>query len=250
VHPVIVNRAFARRHFPGASALGRRVGLRGHVLTVVGVVGDVRDEAMTKPAAPTWYLPVLPGGAPDWMPMYPGEMGVAIRAAVPPVTLAPSVRRIVRDLDPNLPVSNVRTMRDIVATSTVRTRFTMLLMLVAALAALFLGAVGVYGVMAHAVRRRTHEMGVRIALGARASEVAGLVLRQAAWVSVVGLTAGTLGALALTRFLRRLLFEVTPTDPLSFVGTALVLLAATLLASWIPARRATHVDPIQALRSE
>jgi predicted permease len=250
VHPVIVNRAFARRYFAGASGLGRRVGLRGDALTVVGVVEDVRHEAVTEPATPTWYLPVLPGAQPDWMPMYPHHMGVAIRTALPPVSLAASVRQIVRDLDSNLPVSNIRTMEDIVATSTVRTTFTMLLMLVAALAALFLGAVGVYGVMAYAVGRRTHEMGVRIALGARASELVALVLRQAAWVSAVGLAVGMLGALALTRLLRGLLFEVTPTDPLSFGGTALVLLAATLLASWIPARRATRVDPMEALRYE
>lgn len=244
--PVMVNRAMAQLYFPGHSALGRL----GRTLTIVGVVEDVRQESLKAPAVPTIYYPVLPGSDVRWTPYSPWLMGVAIRTALPPASLGASVRRLVQDLDPNLPIANVRTMDDIVAASTTRTRFTMLLLLVAATAALFLGAIGVYGVMAYTVSRRTHEMGVRVALGANAAELVTLVLRQAAVVAFTGLLFGTLGALALTRLLRGFLFDVTPTDPWSFAATALLLLAATLLASWLPARRAARIDPMEALRYE
>jgi predicted permease len=249
-HAIVANRAFARRYFPGRDALGQLVQFRGRRGTIVGVVEDVHQESIGSTPGPTLYVPVLPGDRAARVPYIPFHMGIAIRTAVPPLTLAEPVRRIVQELNRKLPVGNIRTMEDIVATSTARTTFATLLLLIAAIGALFLGSVGVYGVMAYAVSRRTHEMGVRIALGARASQVTGMVLRQAAGVAAVGLVAGTLGALALTRVLRGLLFEVTPTDPLSFAATACVLLAATLIASWIPARRATKVDPMVALRME
>jgi putative ABC transport system permease protein len=248
-HEIVVNRAFARRYFPGRDALGQLVRFRRRG-TIVGVVEDVHQESIGSAPGPTLYVPVLPGDRAARVPYIPFHMGIAIRTAVSPLTLAEPVRRIVQELDRNLPVGNIRTMEDIVATSTARTTFATLLLLIAAVGALFLGSVGVYGVMAYTVSRRTHEMGVRIALGARASQVTAMVLRQAAGVAAVGLVAGTLGALALTRVLRGLLFEITPTDPLSFAATACVLLAATLIASWIPARRATQVDPMVALRTE
>jgi predicted permease len=249
-YAIVVNRAFARRYFPGRTALGQLVQFRGRRGTIVGVVEDVHQESIGSAPGPTLYLPVPPGDSAARPPYIPTHMGIAIRTAGPPLTLAAPVRQLVRELDRNLPGGDIRTMEDLVATSTARSRFATLLLLVAAIGALFLGSVGVYGVMAYAVSSRTHEMGVRIALGASASKVTAMVLRQAAGVALVGVLAGTLGALAVTRVLRGLLFEVSPTDPLSLAATAGVLLAASLMAGWIPARRATRVDPMVALRSE
>jgi putative ABC transport system permease protein len=177
-------------------------------------------------------------------------MSVAIRTRLPPTSLVPAVRRIVRDLDPDLPIASVRTMERIVADSMARTSFTMSLLLIAAAVALLLGTVGIYGVISYAVSRRTREIGVRIALGAQAADVSWLVLRQGTGVVLAGLGAGVLAALALTRFLRGLLFEVSPTDATTFAAMSVLLLFVALLASYFPARCATRVDPMVALRAE
>jgi ABC-type antimicrobial peptide transport system permease subunit len=152
--------------------------------------------------------------------------------------------------DPRLPLARVRTMEQLVADSMARTRFTMLLLLIAAVTTLFLSAVGTYGVISYAVSRRRHEIGVRMALGARTAQVHRMVLRQGTTVAVAGLAFGIPAALALTRFLRALLFEVSPTDPTIFVAMSVVLLAVALLATYLPARRATRVNPVEALRHD
>lgn len=254
-NPVLVSSTLARRLFPGESALGKRVrraaGAKEPWYTVVGIVGSVPKETVGGGAAEVLYFPVwdqAPGT--DYIPNTPTHMSVVIRTSLPPASLGPAVRRIVRDLDPDLPIANIRTMERIVADTMARTSFTMALLLIAAVVALLLGAVGIYGVISYAVSRRTREIGIRIALGAQAMDVSRLVLRQGTGVVLAGLGAGVLAALALTRFLRVLLFEVSPTDPTTFIVMSLLLLTVALLASYLPARRAARVDPMIALRSE
>ncbi len=254
-NPVVVTAALARRLFPGGSAVGKRVrraaGTEEPWYTVVGVVGSVPRETVGGDTAEVLYFPVwdqAPGT--DYIQNTPTHMSVAIRTSLPPASLGPAVRRIVRDLDPDLPIANVRTMERIVADSVARTSFTMALLLIAAAVALFLGAVGIYGVISYAVSRRTREIGVRIALGAQPTDVSQLVLRQGTGVVLMGLGVGVLAALALTRFLRGLLFEVSPTDPIAFLAMSVLLLFVALLASYLPARRAARVDPMVALRAE
>ncbi len=182
--------------------------------------------------------------------MIPGHLTLAIRTGLPPASLVPAVRRIVRELDPALPIANARTMRGIVDRSMARHGFAMLLLLVAAGAALFLGAVGIYGVISYTVTQRVREIGIRLALGARAADVRRMLLRQGAAVALAGLAAGTLAALWLTGFLDTLLYEVSPSDPATIAAMAALLLAVALLASWAPATRAARTDPMVTLRTE
>lgn len=249
--PVLVSAALAQRLFSAGNAIGRRVrrgdGPDQPWLTITGVVGDVPQESVAGEPAELVYSPVMDGAA-DYS--YPGHMTLAIRTSLPPLSLVPAVRRNVLTLDPNMPIANVRTMERIVADSMARTSFTMLLLLIAAAVALFLGAVGLYGVISYTVGRRTREIGVRIALGAQPARIGRMVLAQAAGVALAGLVVGMLLALALTRVLRSLLFEVSPTDPGTYAGAALLLLALALLASYLPSRRAARVDPLETLRQE
>jgi ABC-type antimicrobial peptide transport system permease subunit len=175
---------------------------------------------------------------------------VVLRTAQAPGDLAPAVRRTVQGLDAELPVTQLETLSEVVSRSIARPRFTMSLLLVFALTALLLSAVGIYGVTAYAVSQRTRELGIRMALGADAGSVRGLVLRDGMRLASAGLTLGLLGALALTRVLRGLLFEVPPTDLATHAGVAFILLAVVLAACWIPARRAAKLDPWRALRAE
>ena len=153
-------------------------------------------------------------------------------------------------LDPSLPVAGVRTMERVVAESTARTAFTMLLLVIAAAVALLLGTVGLYGAISYVVSQRTREIGVRMALGAARGDVARLVLRQGLAVALAGVAVGLGAAAGVTRFLRALLFEVSPTDPMTFVAVPAILLAVAALAAWAPARRAASVDPLVALKEE
>ncbi|MFN2567633.1 MAG: ADOP family duplicated permease [Gemmatimonadaceae bacterium] len=256
---VIVSAALARTLFGGVDPIGRRVRFarlkRYPWYTVVGVAGDVPGEAIPAGPLKTLYLPVLDdlratpqADAP--LPYYPSEMTVVVRTSLPPTSLIPAVRRIVRELDPKVPIAHIRTAEQVLAASMSHTRLTMLLLLTAAATALFLGVVGLYGVVSYSVSRRTREFGVRIALGARPTDVNRMVVRQGASVTLAGIIAGLLSAFLLTRFLRGLLFEVSPSDPATFAATSVLLLMIAALASYLPARRAASVDPIQALRAE
>jgi ABC-type antimicrobial peptide transport system permease subunit len=160
------------------------------------------------------------------------------------------VRGVIRELDPNLPLSRVGPMREIVARSMARTSFTMLLLVIAALVALLLGAVGIYGVISYVVGQRKREIGVRMALGAQRRDISRMVLREGLAVTLTGVAIGLAFALAVTRLMIALLYGVTPTDPATFVAVPVLLAAVSLFASWMPARRAAAVDPQEAIRYE
>ena len=249
---VVINEATARRYWPGAEALGQRFTLGGGagpgVVTVVGIVADVRHGGLDQPPLPQMYLAheqfrFWGSGAPV------RSMSVAIRAD-DPAAAAAALRRAVRALDAQMPIGELRTMDAVRSRALAQPRFTMLLLTLFSCAALALAAVGIYGVMAHAVTHRTREIGIRIALGARQASVAGMVLRQGMLLALLGVAIGLAGALALTRLLRSLLYEVSPTDPLTLGAGVLFLGAVALLASWLPARRASRVDPMIAMRGE
>jgi ABC-type antimicrobial peptide transport system permease subunit len=210
---------------------------------VVGVVGDVRYRTLEKPPEPTVYVDYrqrLRGGR---------DFTVVIHAdAAPPVVLA-SARTLIHDLDPEL-APRFATFQDVFSASLDARRFNLTLVGVFAAAALLLAAVGIYGIMAYWVSRRTREIGVRIALGAEPRNVLGLVLGRASVTVAMGLAAGLAGAFILTRFIESLLFDVKTDDPLTFVGVGLLLSAVAMVATYIPARRAARVDPMVALRYE
>jgi putative ABC transport system permease protein len=236
---VVINGATARRYWPDEDPLGRRFELGGGAgpgwVTIVGIVADVRHGGLGEPAMPQMYLAheqfrFWGSGAPV------RAMSLAVRGD-DPATVAAMVRAEVRALDAQMPVGELRTMSSIRARSLARPRFTMLLLGLFSSVALALAAVGIYGVMAQAVTRRTREIGIRMALGAGQTSVAAMVLRQGMTLALVGLVLGLGGALALTRLLRGLLYEVSPTDPLTLGAGVAFLAVVALLATWLPARR-------------
>jgi putative ABC transport system permease protein len=246
----MVSRSLAEHYWKGASALGKRVrpAIEGPWYTIVGVVGDVHLHSLDTPADEAIYFPMV---TPDADTAYAQRyMTLLVRSEASGATLSPSIRRIVRDLDPALPTYGERAMKDIVDAATARTRFTTLLLGLASAIALILGAVGIYGVMAYGVSVRQREIGVRMALGARPGDVSWMISRQGMLLASIGIAIGLGASIALTRFLRGLLYDVSPMDPIALGGAAVSLLAVTLLASWIPARRAAAVDPANALRSD
>lgn len=246
----IVSRSFAEQYWKGGSALGKRVrpSIDGPWFTIVGVVGDVHLHALDTPAEQAIYFPmVTPDGDSAYAQRY---MTLVVRSGGAGATLSPSIRRIVHDLDPALPTYGERAMSDVVDSATARTRFTMLLLGLASAIALVLGAVGIYGVMAYGVSVRQREIGVRMALGARPGDVSWMISRQGMLLAGVGIVIGLGASVALTRFLRGLLYDVSPMDPVALIGAAVSLLGVTLLASWLPARRAAAVDPANALRAD
>jgi putative ABC transport system permease protein len=246
---VVVSETLARTFWPGQDPLGRRLklGRPGDDvpwLTVIGVVGDVRLLDLLRPSRPAMYFPALQDQGigdtvRDW---------VVRTATTDPTSLAGAVRRVVWAVDPALPVTEVRTMGEIRSAATASQRFNLLLVGLFAALALVLAAVGVYGVTAHGVAQRTRELGIRIALGARRGALLRLVLGHGAGLAAAGLVLGAAIALALSRLLSALLFGVGARDPLTFVTVSLVLLAVSLAASFVPAWRATSVDPVTALR--
>jgi putative ABC transport system permease protein len=250
---MIVNRTLARQVWPDGDALGRRVLLGGGGAdsvwrTVVGIVGDVRHRGLTASPRPEMFLPYaqFPAGTGN----APPSMQVVLRAARDPSALATGLAAAVAALDPDVPLSGVQTMETAMGSWAAERRLIMLLVSGFALVALVLGSVGIYGVMAHVVAQREREIGVRMALGALPGQILGLVVSQSAWLVGAGIVAGTAGALAVTRLLTGLLFQVRPTDPLTFIGTALVLVVAAAGATLVPALRAVRTDPAHALRSE
>ncbi len=250
---VVVSRALAERLWPGQDALGKGVRARSWerpFYRVVGVAGDVRADGVDRPPTEAVYYPLLPlMDAPLWSPRH--SMSLVVRSSNGrPETLAGPIRGIVEEMNPDVPVTAVETMEAVVARSMARTRFTTLLLLVAAGVAVVLGAVGVYGVLAQGVSQRRTEFGIRMALGAKPSQVAALVIRRTLLLAVTGVVAGVLAALAATRVLRSLLFAVSPTDVGVIAAAALVLVGVALVAGYLPVRRATRTDPMLALRQD
>jgi putative ABC transport system permease protein len=242
----VINGAMARKFFPGEDPLGKRINLGDPAdtpwITVVGVVGDARTGGLDQEPYPQVYLPAA---------QFPRRAGTFVaRAKGDPAALAPALRRELAAIDKDLPLYNVRTMEQVLSDSVSRRRFQMILIAAFAGVGLLLAAVGIYGVISYSVAQRRHEIGVRMALGARAADILRLVVGQGLVLTLLGVGAGLAGALMLTRLLAGLLYGVSATDPLTFAGVALALLGVALLACLVPARRATKVDPMIALRYE
>ncbi|HEX9945014.1 MAG TPA: ABC transporter permease [Thermoanaerobaculia bacterium] len=254
---VVVSQALAERFWPGKSALGKRLtqGLPGEErqwCTIVGVVGSVRDIGLEEKPYESVYFPVLrPAPGPDerseWVPR---SFSLVVKGRVDPAALVAPVRQAIWSIDPNLPLAQVRPLQEVVARSMARTSFTMLLLVIAAAVALLLGAVGIYGVISYVVSQRTQEIGVRMALGAGRRDISRMVLREGLGITLLGIAIGLAGAIALTRLMLALLFDVSPTDPATFAAVPVLLAAVALLASWMPARRAAAVEPLEAIRYE
>jgi putative ABC transport system permease protein len=258
---VIINEYLARVHWPGESPIGKRVSVddparRPDWFTIVGVVKNVRQAEWAEADAEEMYFPYREmhgqgstGAILDRL-SNPMHMTLVVRTPLGASGVTSAVESIVRSLDRNVPVSDVITMRQAIGEQISEPRFYVLLLGVFASIAVALAAVGIYGVLSYAVARRTHEIGIRLALGAGRDEVFRLVVAQGMRLASVGGAAGLAAAFVVTPFLRRLMFGVQPTDPTSFVLVTLLLAAVALAACWIPARRASRVDPMIALRTE
>ena len=253
-HPgaVIINEAFARHYFPNEEPLGRKLrpgppgriwdGERLTSFEIVGVVRDVKFDGLAAAAEPAYYLPASQAPLED--------MTVLVRTSSDPRAVIGSLRQAVWAIDPNQPLSNVKTLEQIVSESIAQPRLNMVLMMLFGGLALLLSAVGIYGLLSYAVTQRTQELGIRMALGANVTDVLKLVLKQGMLLALIGEAIGLVGAFVLTRLMSGLLFGVTPTDTTIFAGVVVVLTLTALLACYLPARRATKVDPLIALRYE
>ncbi len=261
---VIINETMARRFWPNEDALGKRIKLGspepqrawdGLWLTIIGVVGDVRADGLESEARPEMYLSYLQNpwrGMPGrpYMTLVGRTMSLTVRGAAVSASLTPAIRQAVAAVDKDQPVIAVSTLESLLASSMAQRRFNLSLLSLFAAVALALAAIGLYGVMSYGVSQRTQEIGLRMALGAEARDVQKLVIRQGMKLALAGVLIGLAGAIALTRLLRTLLFEMNATDPLTFGVVALLLTGVAFTACWIPARRATRIDPLTALRHE
>jgi len=246
----VISEAAVQKYFPGEDPLGRFITLgwgRGEGRPnvggeIVGIVADVKDRSLAAEKQPEIYVPYA---------QVPTEtMDIVLRTSVAPRALLPAVEKVVHDIDPELPVARVATLDEMVARSISEPRFYMVLLGAFAAMAVFLAALGIFGVLSYSVVQRSREIGIRVALGAHPRDVLRMVLGHAATLALVGVLAGLAGALALSRAIGSLLFELSPTDPLTLGSMAVLLASVALVASYLPARRATRVDPLIALRSE
>jgi putative ABC transport system permease protein len=245
---VVINETMARRFWPGEEAVGKRIRWGGWNpqgwLTVAGVVADVKFSSLETESPPTIYMPVFQ------IPRLRRDAIFIARTVADPASLAAALRREIAAVDTDLPVYDVRTMNQVTAESVAQRRLTMGLLVIFAAAALLLAALGLYGVLSYAVTQRTREIGVRMALGGRRLDVLRLVVWQGMKMAMIGALAGLIASFALTRLMKGLLFGVSASDPLTFIVVASLLTIVALAACWIPARRATKVDPIVALRRD
>lgn len=241
---ILVNETFAKRFLPGQQPIGQRLQLgdRKETHEIIGVVADVKNDDFEETVDPTSYLPYAQNAR--------RTMSLVIRGTQDPSQLVSVVRSEVRALDPTLPVSNAKTVSQMIDERMSPKRLMTYVLAVFALSALLLASIGIYGVMSYAVSQRTQEIGIRMALGARAIDVLKLVLKNGMALALIGVGIGLAGAFALTRLLESQLFQVTPTDKLTFIAVASSLIVVALLACYLPARRATKVDPLVALRDE
>jgi len=245
---LVVNEAFAKRFFPNGDAIGKRIRLGKLTAdfpwaTIVGVVGDVRGFALDEPPQPTMYWPVAQIRATP-------SLAIVVRTQSDPAALAAAVRDAIGEIDQTQPIYDMQPLDQLVAKSLGQRRFTLTLMVLFGVIALILSAIGIYGVMAFAVSQRTQEIGIRMALGANAVDVLKMVVGSGMFLAVIGVAVGLIGAFAVTRLMASLLFGVSPTDLMTFGFVTAGLLLVALLACYIPARRATKVDPLVALRYE
>lgn len=239
---VVINETMAEEHWPDTDPLGEQIVLYSGAFEIVGVVADVREGGADSPADPFFFLPSLQREDRflDW----------AIEASVPLATLVEPVRQAVRSVDPNVPAYNIMTMDDLIELSLGGDLIMAKIMSALAVIALILALGGVYGVMAYSVTQRTREMGIRLSLGAQRTNVMSMVVRQGTVLALIGIGIGILVGLGVTRGLARFLYGVSPFDPLTFASVSAVLLLAGVAATVLPARRATKVDPVVALRAE
>ena len=244
----IANHALVQQYFPNEEPLGKRIRWARNPTTqwieIVGIVGDVKHFGLDLADQPTLYSPFTQ--ADPWKRW----MSVVARTSSDPAALAQSVKQQVWKIDPQLPLTKVKTMDEVAAASFAARRFNMWLLAVFAGLALLLAAVGIYGVMSYGVTQRTQEIGIRMALGARGADVLRLIIKNGMKLTLIGIVLGLISAFALTRLMTSLLFGITPTDKATFATVSFLLVAVALLACYIPARRATKVDPLEALRYE
>lgn len=241
----VINQALVEEQFPGENPIGRRLSIPwGEPLEgeIIGVVGNVRESGIDQEPAPAiyWSYPQMPSS----------RVNVVVRTAGEPAALATAAAGVVRDLDPDLPVAEIRTLEQVVGTAVSRPRFILTLLGGFAVASLLLAGLGLFGVVSYSVAQRRNEIGVRVALGARSRDVLRLVVGEGMGLTAVGLVVGIIAALALTRVMASLLYNVQPTDPLTLLGSSLFLGGVALAATYLPARRATRVDPMIALRRD
>ena len=241
---VVINQTMARQIWPGDEPLGKRIkhGFKEQVAEVVGVIGDVKYAGLDQQTKPEMYAPFAQRPWPF--------MRIVVRTKSDPMNLAAAIRNEAQAIDKDQPLDKLTTMSSVISASIGTRRFYMQLLGTFASLAIILAAVGIYGVVSYSVTQRTREIGIRVALGAKQSDVLRLVLGEGFRLTMLGVTLGLAGAFAATRVLTSLLFEVRPTDPGTFIGLSILLLAVALLASYIPARRASKVDPLVALRYE
>jgi len=247
----IINETMARQYWPGENALGRRFKIgdpddaTAPWIQIVGVVADIRQMGLDEPVKAEMYLPYQQIDHPWFMPR-----DLALRTTGDTSNLVGSVRQIIREVDPDQPISNVATMEEVLGTEAAQRRMGMIMLVGFAVLALLLASLGIYGVLAYFVTQHTNEIGVRQALGATPRDILFLVLKKGMGLTLVGVVIGLASAFALTRLMSSLLFGVKASDPLTFVAVPLLLALVALLACYIPARRATKVDPLVALRYE
>jgi putative ABC transport system permease protein len=247
----IISKSVARRYWPNADPIGKRITTSDKPkpedwLTIVGVVDDVIQEDVKTKRDPAMYQPYAQVNYPFFLE----HMSFAVRTAASPVSIAPGMRSVLRTVDKDQPVQRLATMRELVSDTTAEPLFQARLLAFFSALALALAAVGIYGVLAYSVAERRHEIGIRVALGAQGRDIVRMVVRRTLALSVPGVVLGLLGALAVTRVIGRLLFGVKPNDPVTLIAVAGLLAAVALIAALIPARRATRVDPLTALRTE
>jgi putative ABC transport system permease protein len=245
-HVVLISESMARQHFPGEDPIGKRITVpmsaKPVPTEIVGVVGDVRYESLVDEPEPTVYFPI-----PELT--YP-FMTLVIKTAGDPASIVPAVKRELKELDPDQPMSDVRTMNAVMGATVSRARFNTLLLALFAGLATVLAAVGIFGVMNYSLTMRTREIGLRMALGAEPRKVVLLMLRQGLGLTLIGTAVGLAAALALTRLMSSLLFGVRASDPVTFAAIVLLLMIVSLVACYLPARRAARIDPLIALRAE
>jgi putative ABC transport system permease protein len=243
----LIDDTLAQRYWPGEDPIGKQIkagalNSQAPWTTIVGIVASIKSDGFDAPAMPHVYFPLFQN--PN------ATAAIYLRTSTDPGTLADAIRGEVQSVDPGIPVFAVRTLNEVVAKSLADRRFALTILAVFAGVALLLASIGIYGVMAYTFSQRTHEIGVRVALGAQRSDILRMALGEGMVLVAVGLGVGLIGAVIVTRFLRSMLFSVTATDPLTFASIALLLAAVALFACFIPAQRATQVDPLVALRED